>query len=135
MTEIINSGAVESTRIIKIKSGEDLLEAFSRAVKEEGIENAVIMTGIGSAVSWGFHVVDSCELPPENKSLSGKGAVDITSITGYVMNGRIHAHISFADDKISFGGHLEPGCEVLTFAVITLGIIDSSLTLDHLDRF
>lgn len=27
---------------------------------------------------------------------------------------------SFPDDKVAMGGHLEPGCRVLTFAMVAL---------------
>ena len=116
-------------------TSEDILEAFQKAVKEQEIANAVILTGIGSAVSWHYHVVASPDLPPAEAFPKGEGAVDITAVTGYVFSGRIHAHITFSDDKIAFGGHLEPGCRILTFIVLTLGILDAGLELDHLDRW
>ncbi|MFW5787621.1 MAG: PCC domain-containing protein [Halanaerobiales bacterium] len=39
-----------------------------------------------------------------------------------MLDGQVHAHISFADahNGSQFGGHLEPGCSVLTFCIITI---------------
>lgn len=130
---VIRTGDILDTRIIRIEPGNDILHGLEEAVKDEGIRNAVILAGIGSAASYRFHVVSSTDLPPTESFPDGRGAYDITSVTGYVMNGRIHAHITFSDDKKAFGGHLEPGCQTLTFVIITLGIINPELSIDHLD--
>jgi len=37
-----------------------------------------------------------------------------------VIDGRVHAHIEFSDERNSVGGHLEEGCLVLTFTAIAL---------------
>jgi predicted DNA-binding protein with PD1-like motif len=134
VSELIHCGKIVDTKIIKIGAGEDILRTFEKSVSDQGIENAVILTGIGSAAGWRYHVVASTDLPPQEAFPEGNGAVDISSLTGFVLNGRIHAHITFTDDKIAFGGHLETGCKALTFVIITLGVLDAKLKLDHLDR-
>jgi predicted DNA-binding protein with PD1-like motif len=51
-------------------------------------------------------------------------------MNGYVVNGVIHAHIILAlgDNKgTTVSGHLEKGTEVLTFAVVTLGVLNTDL--------
>ena len=37
-----------------------------------------------------------------------------------MVDGAVHAHITFSNTEIAMGGHLEEGCQVLTFAVIVL---------------
>jgi len=37
-----------------------------------------------------------------------------------VLDGRVHAHLTFSNAERALGGHLEEGCTVLTFAVVVL---------------
>ncbi len=62
-----------------------------------------------------------------------EGAADIVSMNGYVIDGRLHPHITFADANHAFGGHLEPGTSVFTFAVVTLGVLESGIDLKVVD--
>lgn len=59
--------------------------------------------------------------------------MDIVSISGYVIEGKVHAHIGLSDGKKSVGGHLEPGTEIFTFCVITIGILEDDVSLKRLD--
>jgi predicted DNA-binding protein with PD1-like motif len=58
---------------------------------------------------------------------------DLISMNGYVINGKIHAHMTLANPDKAFGGHLEPGTEVFTFAIVTVGVLPDSLDLSKLD--
>ena len=106
--------------MIRVDPGEDLLDALQRAVADHGVQNGVFVSGAGSIRRYHFHVVSSTDLPPDNAFVKGDGAFDIVAITGAVLGGRVHAHITFTDDTSTLGGHLEPGCEVLTFAMVAL---------------
>ena len=121
------TSAIEKICFVKMLNGEDVLSSLRAAVEKDGIQNAVILAGIGSATTYHYHVVGDDRIPPLNVfSRSAETAVrptDIVSISGYVVGGRVHAHISFSDEKIQFGGHLEEGCRVLTFCLVTLGIL------------
>ena len=46
---------------------------------------------------------------------------------------RIHCHMTMTDDNKAFGGHLEPGTDVFTFAILTLGVLDDSASLTGVD--
>ena len=105
---------------IRIAAGEDILEGLNEAVEAESIHTGVIVNGLGSATSYHFHVVASTDLPPKEAFPRGAGPFDIVSMSGAVIDGRVHAHISFSDTEKVFGGHLEPGCTALTFAIITI---------------
>jgi predicted DNA-binding protein with PD1-like motif len=58
---------------------------------------------------------------------------DIIGMSGYVMDGQLHPHITLTDAEKSFGGHLEPGTNVFTFAIVTLGVLPDNLDLKRLD--
>ena len=61
--------------------------------------------------------------------MKGEGPFDILAVTGHVMGGRVHAHLTFSDEEKAMGGHLEPGSHVLTFAIVTLAeLLDADLS-------
>jgi predicted DNA-binding protein with PD1-like motif len=45
-------------------------------------------------------------------------------MNGYVIDGRVHAHMTMATPDKAFGGHLEPGTNVFTFAIVTVGVMN-----------
>jgi predicted DNA-binding protein with PD1-like motif len=61
------------------------------------------------------------------------GPADLISMNGYIMNGRLHPHITLATPQNAFGGHLEPGTKVFTFAIVTVGVLPDELDLSKLD--
>lgn len=105
---------------LRLNPGEDVLLALREAASAEGIRNAVILAGVGSLSTYHYHVVASTNLPPGNVFERGEGPFDIVTVTGMIIDGRVHAHITFSDTRAAYGGHLEEGCTVLTFAVIVL---------------
>ncbi len=117
-----------------MKTGEDILEALGQAVQESGIQHATIVNAIGSTSSSHVHVVETTNIPPGNIFLKEDAPFDIVDITGYVFAGRVHAHITLTDDKRTIGGHLEEGCKVLTFAIVTMLELDGVDATD-LDRY
>ncbi|HVL24217.1 MAG TPA: PPC domain-containing DNA-binding protein [Thermomicrobiales bacterium] len=112
--------SVSRTILIHVAPGEDLLRELERAAQVHGVRNGVFVSGAGSLSRYHYHVVSSTELPPENAFVEREGAVDILAITGFVLGGRVHAHLTIANDLMAMGGHLEPGCRVLTFAMVAL---------------
>ncbi|MFT4039859.1 MAG: DNA-binding protein [Thermomicrobiales bacterium] len=105
---------------LRFDPGEDVLLALRAAVEREGIRNATILSGVGSLSAYHYHVVASTNLPPGNVFAQGEGGYDIVNVNGVVIDGRVHAHITFSDLQGAYGGHLEEGCIVLTFAVIVV---------------
>ena len=45
-------------------------------------------------------------------------------MNGYIIDGKIHAHMTMANPDKAFGGHLEPGTNVFTFAIVTIGVMN-----------
>ena len=105
---------------LRLNPGDDMLLALRSAVAEHGIRNAVIVSGVGSLDRYHFHVVKTTNMPPGNTFVRGEGPFDILTVTGLVVTGEVHAHITFSNTEVAMGGHLEEGCRVLTFAVIVL---------------
>ena len=118
------STKIKEIKIIRFDPDMDLLLEMRKFVSNKKIKNAVILNGIGSSKSYSYHVVSSPDLPPKQMHPKEEKPLDIISLQGFILDGRVHGHIIFSDEKISFGGHLEEGVKLLTFAIVTLGIVD-----------
>ena len=105
---------------LRLDPGEDVLLALRAAAAEHGITHAAIVSGVGSLDRYHFHVVETTNMPPGNTFVRGEGPFDILTVTGFVIAGRVHAHITFSDAERAMGGHLEEGCRILTFGVLLL---------------
>jgi len=125
---LVERTSIKNLIFIRLNPGDDLLAALQEGAKKHNIKNAVILCGIGSARSHHFHVVGTRENPPRNDFVRAEKASDIAGITGYIIEGRVHAHIIHSDTEIAFGGHLENGVEALTFAILTLAEVDYDFT-------
>ena len=123
------------TVIVRMRFGQDMLEAMRAAVAEKGIKNAVILSGAGSLTSYRVHVVDNVTFPPKEAFPEAEGPQDLIAVTGYIIDGRVHAHVTFSNQEKAMGGHLEPGTKVFTFAIITLGILDVKTSLAGFDSW
>ena len=119
--------------LVRLKYNTDLLEGLRQAVKDEKITNAVILSGVGSVTRFHVHAVSNTTLPAKLAYSEHAGPMDLIAVNGYVLGGRIHAHITMTDDQKAFGGHLHEGTTVFTFAVITLGLLDDNADLSRFD--
>ncbi len=119
--------------VVRIKNQVDMFKGLRDAVARERIQNAVILTGAGSLASYHVHVVSNTTLPATEAFFKGEGPFDLIATTGYVIDGRVHCHVTFSNTGKAMGGHLEPGTRVFTFAIITLGVLDDSASLKRMD--
>ena len=131
---IAQTGEFGRIVVARFKFNTDLLEGIEKAVDQEKIANAVIVSGIGSVRGYHVHVVSNRDFPSKNVyTEDSEHPADLLSINGYVIDGRVHAHVTLADDVKAFGGHLERGTNVFTFAVITLGVSSDKIELSRVD--
>ena len=128
------SGDFTRIVVVRIKRGMDLLDGLKQAVAREKIRNAAILSGVGSLTGYHVHAVSNTTLPAQNIYYEAQGPQDLVNVNGYVMEGRIHAHIVFSDNQKGLGGHLEPGTTVFTFAIITLGVLPDGADLTRFDE-
>jgi predicted DNA-binding protein with PD1-like motif len=124
----------ERVVVLRFKFGVDLLAGLEQAVKQNKIRNGVILNGFGSVRNYQIHQVSNRTLPSKNMFVKDPvGQADIAAMSGFVLNGRLHPHITLASPDKAFAGHLEPGTNVFTFAVVTIGVLPDSLDLGNLD--
>lgn len=120
--------------VLRFKNQTDLLDGLQRMVKQNHIRNAVILNGTGSVIGYQIHQVSNRAFPSKNTYVADPThPADIAAMSGYVLGGNLHPHIVLADPDKAFGGHLEPGTKVFTFAIVTVGVLPDSLDLSKLD--
>lgn len=125
----------ERVLVLRFKYDTDLLGGLEQAVKANRIRNGVILNAFGSVRNYQVHQVSNRTLPVKNVFVKDpSGSADIAAMSGFVLNGRVHPHITLSGPDHAFGGHLEPGTNVFTFAVVTIGVLPDALELDHLDN-
>ncbi len=124
----------ERVVILRFKYNVDLLAELQRMVKEQKIQNGVILNGWGSVTGYQIHQVSNRSFPSKNTFVRNPTQpADIAGMSGFVLNGRLHPHITLATPDHAMGGHLEPGTTVFTFAVVTIGVLPAGLDLSKLD--
>ena len=120
--------------ILRFKFDADLLAGLEKMIKQEKIQNAIIINGTGSVRGYQVHQVSNRTFPSKNMMVKDPTQpADIAGMSGFVVNGVLHPHITLAVPDHAFGGHLEPGTTVFTFAVVTLGVLKDGTDLTHLD--
>ena len=131
---MLRGGGFEKIIHLRFKHDTDLLSGLREAVETEKIENAVILTGIGSVRGYHTHVVSNRDFPSKNIFIEDlEKPADVLNVNGYIINSKVHAHITLSDKDIAFGGHLEEGTAVFTFAIVTLGILGPAADLSGFD--
>jgi predicted DNA-binding protein with PD1-like motif len=120
--------------ILRFKYQTDLLAGMEKAVKEQHIRNAVILSAIGSVRNYQVHTVSNRTLPSKDTfTLDPTAPADVIGMNGYIMDGRIHAHLTLANPERAFGGHLESGTNVFTFVAVTIGVLADGVDISRID--
>jgi uncharacterized protein len=128
------SSQFERVLVLRFKYDTDLLAGLEKMVKVHKIRNGVILSAIGSVRNYQIHQVGNRTFPSKNTFVKDpSGPADIAGMNGFIMGGRLHPHITLASPDKAFGGHLEPGTTVFTFAIVTIGVLPDSLDLNKLD--
>jgi uncharacterized protein len=128
------NGQFERIVVLRFKYEADLLAGMEAMVKEQKIRNAVILAGVGSLTGYHYHTVSNRSFPSKNTMVRNPTApADLVSMNGYVIEGRVHAHMTLTNPDKAFGGHLEPGTTVFTFAIVTLGVFKEGIDLSRID--
>jgi predicted DNA-binding protein with PD1-like motif len=131
---IAMSGDIKRVVVMRFKYKADLLAGMEKLIKDQKIKNAVILSGIGSVRNYHIHSVSNRTFPSKNTYYKDPSSpADIISMNGYVINGRLHPHMTLTTGEHAFGGHLEADTNVFTFAIITLGVFDDNVDLSKVD--
>ena len=127
-------GHFDRVLVLRFKYNADLLAGIGKMVKQEKIKNAIILAGAGSVRGYQVHQVSNRDFPSKNMFVKNPTEpADLISMNGYIIDGKIHAHMTMATPDKAFGGHLESGTTVFTFAIVTIGVMNDGVDFTHLD--
>ena len=111
--------------VLRFKYGTDLLAGIEKMIKQAHVRNGVILAAVGSVRGYQIHQVSNRTFPSQNTFEKNPSApADLVSMNGYIISGRVHAHITLATPDKAIAGHLEPGTQVFTFAIVTIGVMN-----------
>lgn len=100
---------------------DDVLACVLQAARELDLNDAVVMTGVGSLRSARVHVIASNNYPPGQKFIDLEGPLEIAQLGGIIGGGIPHLHTTLFDgDHRAWGGHIELGCRVLTLCELSI---------------
>jgi predicted DNA-binding protein with PD1-like motif len=121
------TGHFDRIVVIRLKYKANLLDGMNKVVKEQNIKNGVILAAAGSLRGYEIHTVSNRDMPSEDTFVKNPTQpVDLVGMNGYVINGRIHAHMTIATPDRVIAGHVEEGNEVFTFAIVTIGVMNDT---------
>ena len=99
------------TFMISFRRGDYIIEELRKMLKKEGVDAALITSGIGTFDICKLHTIASTGLPPKEVYFDIEGPIVVGSMHGSVAGGEPHIHIvahDTANDKV-YIGHLEEG--------------------------
>src|SRR6202034_4462000 len=104
------TGHFDRVVVLRFKYQTDLLAGLQKMVKQEHIQNGVILSAVGSVRGYQVHQVTNRTLPTEDTfEKNPTQPADLVSMNGYVIDGRLHPHMTLATPDRVIAGHLEPG--------------------------
>ena len=124
MLAIRAPGAVR-TMMVSFRRGDHIIKELGALLKREGIDAALITSGIGSLDGCRLHTITDTGLPPEDRYFALEGPIEVGSLQGSVSGGEPHIHLIVQDGATGevHVGHLESGsrcCFRLELGLIVL---------------
>ena len=99
------------TMMISFRRGDYIIEELRKLCQEQGIDAALITSGIGSLDVCKLHTITNTTLPPGERYFELSGPIEVGSLLGSVAGGEPHIHVVVHDvaaDQVHVG-HLEDG--------------------------
>lgn len=120
-------GQMNRLVVLRLKYNTDLLAGIEQMVKEQQIRNGVIVAGIGSVRGYQIDQASSHDLPSKNTvETQPDSPAELVGMNGYIIDGRVHAHITLATGAGAIGGHLQKNTRVLTCAIVTIAVMNEA---------
>ena len=122
--QVFSSGRLGRLIQMGFGPGDFLLEGIRQGLTQQGVQNAVLLSGIGTLKRVRYHRVTTTLPEPTNAFPQWEAPIEISSISGLVVNGEPHLHMTFSDLDSTQGVHLEDGCEVLYLAELMFAEVE-----------
>ena len=118
------------TMMLSFRRGDYIIEELRDMLQSQGIDAALITSGIGSFDVCHLHTITNTTLPPGERYFSIEGPVEVGSLQGSVAGREPHIHIvvhDVAHDEVHIG-HLEPGSRCCFRVEMGLIVLDGVKT-------
>ena len=123
--EIFTGNKFGKVHVLRLDRGDYLLESIESFIKDKNIQNAAILSGIGTLDYCVLHMVMTTGLPPVNHFEKWEDKpLEIASIDGIIADGSPHLHMTVSNHEYAYAGHLEHGCRVLYLCEIVIAEMD-----------
>lgn len=101
--------------LLRLKPNQDIKLELLKYAQERNIKTASIVSAVGSVSSMKVRIADGRTIVSDTHNR------EVLSLSGTLINGKIHAHIGAISTRMDvFGSHLMEGCIVHTTMEITL---------------
>lgn len=121
--------------VIHLSKGDLILESLEEVIHQYGIQNGVVVSGIGSVSRVCYHRIKTLEDLPTNEYLTIDGPIEMASLQGLIIHGEPHLHISCCGIDQAFAGHLEHGSAVQYLAEICIQELPNAAFIRRADEF
>ena len=107
--------------VLSLDPGDDVLKSLVDACAAAGLRHGFVASGVGTLDRCRLHCVTTTQYPPvEHFPEWIDTPLELTGMSGVIVDGKPHIHATVADESQAWGGHLEPGCRVLYLAEVVL---------------
>ncbi len=117
---------ITRTHILRVDPGEDVLDAVKEFLRKTRVQQAIVMGGYGTLAADRLHWVLHNRIPSENTIGSSEGGIEILGMSGLVVDGKPHIHVTLATRQGAYGGHMEEGCKAYVLCEIFFAEIQGS---------
>ncbi len=77
-----------------------------------------MLGGYGTLAAHRLPWVTHNRIPTENIIARGEGGIEILSMSGLIVDGEPHVHVTLATQQGAYGGHMEEGCKAYVLCEI-----------------
>jgi hypothetical protein len=106
--------------VISLGAGDKMLESIRQGVRDAGIRDGVVLSGIGTLSHVHYHRVSTLTADPVDEFHKLKDPMEVASIDGLIVDYEPHLHFTFSGLEKTVAGHLEDDSTVLYLAEIVV---------------
>lgn len=117
---------VKRIHIVRIDPGEDVLCSLRKFLKETDIRQGIVVGGYGTLTAHHLHWVTHNRIPTNNVFGHAEAGIEMLGMSGLVVDGEPHIHVTLATVNGAYGGHMEEGCKAYVLCEIFLAEIQGS---------
>jgi uncharacterized protein len=118
--KVFGGAQIQEIYRIRLDRDDGILESLTNIIQERGIQDGAVLTGIGSVQECTYHRIVSLGPTAKDEFIHVQGPMELVSLDGIIANGEPHLHLTLANAKGAFGGHIEKGCRVLYRVELTV---------------